>query len=433
MGDCIASPAVGQSSDLSTKCAHSRRQFVVTLVADQLREVKMAVASKKVSTTKKTIAGPAKKAEAMTAAPKKPERIYFKQSEFPLTTLQHAQKIASALVDNFAGDSASPPDVALALGISPTSSAWPTLTGASIAYGLSDGGINANVIKLTALGRRLVAPEAEGEDVIARREAILQPRLLREFFEKYRRAKLPNDLIAGNVLKSLGLPADRTANALEIIKANGAYAGIIRSTPTGPYVSLDSPNVPIAAATADVRGSDVMDPTELDEGLRSIAERVAQPVAPVTPSAASIKEMDSKANRVFITHGKQRAIVGQIKELLVFGNFEPIISIERESTAIAVPEKVFEDMRSCGAGVLHVGAEGHYLDKDGNQHAKLNDNVLIEIGAAMALYGKRMILLVEKGVNLPSNLQGLYRCEYEGDKLDYGSTMKLLKTFSQFR
>ena len=90
-------------------------------------------------------------------------------------------------------------------------------------------------------------------------------------------------------------------------------------------------------------------------------------------------------------------------------------------------------MRSCGAGVLHVGAEGECLDKDGNEHTKLNDNVLIEIGAAMALYGKRVILLVEKGVNIPSNLQGLYRCEFEGDKLNYDSTMKLLKTFSQFR
>ena len=76
--------------------------------------------------------------------------------------------------------------------------------------------------------------------------------------------------------------------------------------------------------------------------------------------------------------------------------------------------------------------EGKYLDPDGNEHTKLNDNVLIEI-AAMALYGKKMILLVEKGVALPSNLQGLYRCEFEGDKLDYESTMKLLKTFSQFR
>ena len=107
--------------------------------------------------------------------------------------------------------------------------------------------------------------------------------------------------------------------------------------------------------------------------------------------------------------------------------------MEREATAIPVPEKVFEDMRSCSAGVIHVGAEGKYLDKDGIELTKLNDNVLIEIGAAMALYGKKVILLVERGVTLPSNLQGLYRCEFEGDKLEYDSTMKLLKTFSQFR
>ncbi|WP_299803241.1 TIR domain-containing protein [Tardiphaga sp.] len=119
--------------------------------------------------------------------------------------------------------------------------------------------------------------------------------------------------------------------------------------------------------------------------------------------------------------------------MLAFGNFEPVVSVERETTAIPVPEKVFEDMRSCSAGVIHVGSEGKYLDKDGNELTKLNDNVLIEIGAAMALYGKKVILLVERGVILPSNLQGLYRCDFEGDKLEYDSTMKLLKTFSQFR
>jgi hypothetical protein len=86
------------------------------------------------------------------AAPKtEDKRVYFKQSDFPQTTLQQAQKIASALVDNFAGDSGSPPDVALALGISPTSSGWQSLAGASIAYGLTDGGVNANVMKLTSV------------------------------------------------------------------------------------------------------------------------------------------------------------------------------------------------------------------------------------------------------------------------------------------
>ena len=361
------------------------------------------------------------------------KRVYFKQADFPQTTLQQAQKIASTLVDNFASDSGSPPDVALALGISPTSSVWPALTGASIAYGLTDGGVNANVIKLTSLGKRLVAPEAEGEDVLARREAILKPRILREFFEKYRRAKLPNETIAVNVLKSLGLPAERAGAAIDVIKANGSYAGIIRETPTGPFINLDSPGVPSPTATADL--TDKSTDSHAEEIAQSMSDGSSLPVqvAPQAVATAASVAFDAKINRVFITHGKQRAIVGQIKELLIFGNFEPIVSVERESTAIPVPEKVFEDMRSCGAGVLHVGAEGKYLDKDGNEHAKLNDNVLIEIGAAMALYGKRVILLVEKGVVLPSNLQGLYRCEFEGDKLDYESTMKLLKTFSQFR
>lgn len=107
------------------------------------------------------------------------KRTYFRQSDFPQTTLQQAQKIASALVDNFAGKEGSPPDIALSMDISPTSSGWPVLAGSSIAYGLTDGGVNANAIKLTALGRKLVAPEQEGDDLAARREAIAKPRIQR--------------------------------------------------------------------------------------------------------------------------------------------------------------------------------------------------------------------------------------------------------------
>jgi len=147
-----------------------------------------------------------------------------------------------------------------------------------------------------------------------------------------------------------------------------------------------------------------------------------------------INKMASRnLNRVFISHGKQKVIVGQIKEVLRSRNFEGVVSVERESTAIPVPKKVFEDMRSCGASVIHVGAEGKYRDAARKERTKLNDNVLIEIGAAMALYGNKVILLVERGIRLPSNLQGLYRCYFNGDRLDYKSRTKLRKTLSQFR
>ena len=137
--------------------------------------------------------------------------------------------------------------------------------------------------------------------------------------------------------------------------------------------------------------------------------------------------------RVFVTHGKNKTIVEQLKELLAYGDLEPIVSVERESVAKPVPDKVLDDMRSCGAGIVHVHGEQRLLDAAGNEQIVLNPNVLIEIGAAMALYDRQFILLVEKGVTLPSNLQGLYEVRYEGDLLDYEATMKLLKAFNQFK
>lgn len=136
--------------------------------------------------------------------------------------------------------------------------------------------------------------------------------------------------------------------------------------------------------------------------------------------------------RVFITHGKNKKIVEQLKELLTYGKFEPVVSVEKESVSQPVPEKVLGDMRSCAAAVIHVGAEQQLHDEDGKEVAVLNPNVLIEIGAAMMRYGRNFILLVEEGTKLPSNLQGLYEVRYSGDGLDHTSTMKLLKAFNDF-
>jgi predicted nucleotide-binding protein len=140
-----------------------------------------------------------------------------------------------------------------------------------------------------------------------------------------------------------------------------------------------------------------------------------------------------KGNRVFITHGRNKKILEQVKEIVAYGKFDPIVAQEHETAAKPVPDKVMDDMRSCQAAVIHVSSEGILKDKDGKEHAQLNGNVLIEIGAAMALYGKQFILLVEEGVKLPSNLQGLYECRYQGNELSGEATMKLLKAFNAFQ
>jgi predicted nucleotide-binding protein len=72
-------------------------------------------------------------------------------------------------------------------------------------------------------------------------------------------------------------------------------------------------------------------------------------------------------------------------------------------------------------------------DTEGLEHVVLNPNVLIEIGAAMAFYGRRFILLVKEGVKLPSNLQGLYEVRYPGETLDAASTIKLLEAMKDIK
>ena len=139
-----------------------------------------------------------------------------------------------------------------------------------------------------------------------------------------------------------------------------------------------------------------------------------------------------RGNRVFITHGKNLNILDHVKRIVTFGKFEPVVAMEHESLAKPVPKKVMDEMKTCYAAVIHVSADRSVSDEDGNEVQLINQNVLIEIGAAMALYGDRFILLVEEGVTLPSNLQGLYECRYQGSELDGPATMKLLEAFNEF-
>ena len=83
---------------------------------------------------------------------------------------------------------------------------------------------------------------------------------------------------------------------------------------------------------------------------------------------------------------------------------------EEETTAIPVPDKVLTAIRRCDAAVICVTADEQEKDKDG-QHS-INENVPIEIGAAFVLYDKKVVLVWDKRLKIPSNLQGLYRCEF---------------------
>ena len=141
----------------------------------------------------------------------------------------------------------------------------------------------------------------------------------------------------------------------------------------------------------------------------------------------------SEITQVFVGHGRNQKILDQVKELLIYGRFEPVVAEEEETTAVPVPRKVLGALRRSQAGVINISADEKLTDDEGHTRYTINQNVLTEIGAAFVLYDEKVVLLTDRRVELPSNLQGIYRCEYEGDTLDFEATMRLLKALNRFR
>jgi predicted nucleotide-binding protein len=172
---------------------------------------------------------------------------------------------------------------------------------------------------------------------------------------------------------------------------------------------------PVVLPETAVRDTLVVQPAAVDGK--------AQGPAKVQTTAGELK--------VFISHGKNTELVDQVETMLGLAEIASEVAVKEETAAIPVPDKVFNAMKRCSAAIIVVSVDEGHKDAGGNY--SINENVLIEIGAAFVLYDKRVVLLWDRRLQVPSNLQGLYRCEFEGNDLNWGAGMKLMKAIRGFR
>ncbi|MCY4599610.1 MAG: nucleotide-binding protein, partial [Acidobacteria bacterium] len=336
------------------------------------------------------------------STPNKQRRPRIKQTDAPSVGLAQALRIPQAIADNYASKPTKPLHVAAALKMQPTSGPFRALCGAAIAYGLTTGGYNADKIELTELGKRILRPTREGDEVLAKREALLTPRVLGEFLRKYDNSPTPKDEIAVNVLEEMSVPRDRGQETLELILEGASSLGLLKTITGRSYVDLSgapSPSSDSQTPSVPVDGHE----SQPQNDIARIQEDDQRP-----PTSQDRADIEARKKRVFIAHGKNTSFLEAMKQLLDYGELEPVVSAERRTVSKPVPDKVLTDMRTCGAAIIHVDEDRVIEDTGGTEHVLVNENVLIEIGAAMALYGRRFVLLVKKGVRLLSNLQGLY-------------------------
>ncbi|WP_088319571.1 hypothetical protein [Kineosporia sp. R_H_3] len=189
-------------------------------------------------------------------------------------SLEQALRVPRAIAENYAFQPTRPLNVAGAVGMSPSSGTFRMITGASIAYGLTAGAAQAPEIGLTALGKRIVRPTTEGDDVAAKREAILRPKVVGEFLRQYDGAQLPADQIAKNVLQDKGVPVDRLDDVLELILENAQSVGFIREINGKRYVDLAA----AATATAEAEAP-AAEPETASNGTLPVVQQPSQAYA----------------------------------------------------------------------------------------------------------------------------------------------------------
>lgn len=134
--------------------------------------------------------------------------------------------------------------------------------------------------------------------------------------------------------------------------------------------------------------------------------------------------------RVLISRRKDALLIKQIQLTLEVAEIESEVSRRVLGGAEFMSEELFQLMRRCDAAVIVVTTEDCRTDDAGK--AVLDEGLMMEIAAANVHYNRRVILLWDESVPLPSRLRDLCRCEFAGDQLTWDTGMQLLKALKKF-
>jgi hypothetical protein len=133
--------------------------------------------------------------------------------------------------------------------------------------------------------------------------------------------------------------------------------------------------------------------------------------------------------RVFISNSNTK-VAEQVKRMLEFLHYDYVMG-DKEETAVPISEAKFGLMQGCDCAIINIAAAEQERRYSGLY--VLNANVNSEINAAYLKYNTQLVLLVERKVDLPPNLKGLKRIEYDTDDLSFNAAMDLDRTLADFR
>jgi predicted nucleotide-binding protein len=311
----------------------------------------------------------------------------------------------------------------------PGSSAFRELLLSSRAYGLTEGGVNANEFSLTELGARATSDDS-GTARQAHREAVLYVEPFRTFLSQFDGKKVPaRTAFAEFLVGKAGVPQEWAEDCIKHLLADAQFVGFLTDVKGSEYVvtrqsssQSDSqpPNEsPEAAEEGDQPSRESVTQGGQHGNAFSNGEQPQGPISPVSRKS------------IFVAHGKNRKPLEQLKSLLAELGVPFKVAVDEPHAGRPVGEKVASMMRDeCSSAICIFSADERFLreDEDGNQTEvwRPSENAVYELGAASVLYGRRIILFKEDKVTLPSDFRDIGHITFKNDEI-HSHMLELLR------
>ncbi len=332
-------------------------------------------------------------------------------SDFPKHPLRLALQIPSALEEKNSGNPMPPTDVAIAIAKSPGSSDYRMLLSSSIKYGLTTGSYNQAKVSLTELARDILEPKSEDTKKRALAQAGFTPPLFGRIFDAYKNKKVPDQQFFQNALvRDFGVAREQAARCAAVFQDNAEYLGLVRQANTGKWLGAEPPGIGSDGGLPDVNGY------LGEEAEPPAAAALSAPAG--APAQARPAQVVQQKSAIFVGHGKNKVPLQQLEKLLSEYKIPHRIAIEEPNKGRPISQKVAELMGECGAAIIIFTADEEFKDPAGQTIFRPSENAVFELGAASALYGSRVVIFKESGVNFPSNFRDIGYIEFEKDRLD---------------
>lgn len=326
----------------------------------------------------------------------------FRQRPFPRDTLQEALKIAATIQSQNNGQPMKRIFIADYLKVKPSSSNFKYLLSSSYKYGLTEGTEKSEFISLTQLGSNIAKIEDKEPRIPFFQAALQKVQVFKDFYQRYRDAKLPSQEYARNLLKDeFNVPDERIDECLELIITNGGYAGLIQDVSGAPYVVFGKAPAILLEEEGEI------------EEERGEEEEEAPP---------STLRAPAKPKQIFIAHGKNKTPLNQLKKILDKFKIPYKVAIEEPNVGRPISQKVAEVMRDCSSAIFIFTADEEVVGSEGNKTYRPSDNVVYELGAAGVLYGKSIVIFKEDSVTFATDFRDLGYITFEKDNLEAKAT-----------